>query len=410
MFYSDSVGKELVHFGLLDSVPALYGGGGVSYNFLHLTLQEFLAAYHITQTNGIDVFKHHSEDERWEVVWRFVSGLTGFKYFENSVQNPVFSCLVEHLESLDVENLFLHCLFEGQVQDMSDCLKATGMNFKTVYSRQLKRTSPLDGYALGYCIANCSSTTSWEVEIIGCPDESFMWGLNSNHSANGIISHLKITSCGVPYNICSYPLKILHSIEHLESDSFLLDKRIPLMNNLTSLSLTRVVVLNAAMLTAFSKLIHSPKLKYLTIGTQGTERHHIPKSVGDILFGPSSINKLTLIKCEFEDNFLDSLETNTNLTTVSLSNCYIRTPPFQTLSKVLLNKTIQKLQIYVKSFGTTIDLEQADTFKAALSSNTSLEQLKLCINHKHYMWGDCTCDWSFVTDPRVTILCANCFV
>ena len=75
VFYSDSVGKELVHFGLLDSVPALYGGGGVSYNFLHLTLQEFLAAYHITQlTSGIDVFNQYSMDERWEVVWRLFLG------------------------------------------------------------------------------------------------------------------------------------------------------------------------------------------------------------------------------------------------------------------------------------------------------------------------------------------------
>ena len=82
VFYSDSVPKWLVHFGFLDSVPALYCGGGVSYNFLHLTLQEFLAAYHITQLpNGIDVFKRYSEDTRWEVVWRFVSGLTGFQFF-----------------------------------------------------------------------------------------------------------------------------------------------------------------------------------------------------------------------------------------------------------------------------------------------------------------------------------------
>ena len=187
VFYSDSVGKELVHFGLLDSVPALYGGGGISYNFLHLTLQEFLTAYHITQLpSGRYVFNEYSIDERWEVVWRFLSGLTGFKYFKNSVQNSVFSCLAE--ESLKVEDLFLHCLFEGQVQAM-DYLKATGMNFKTVYSDQ-GWTSPLDRYALGYCIANCSSTTSWKVEIRDGSDESFMWGLNSTHRCSGIISHL----------------------------------------------------------------------------------------------------------------------------------------------------------------------------------------------------------------------------
>ena len=69
VFYSDDVPQEsnFVHFGLLDSVPPLHGGGGVSYSFLHLTVQEFLAAYHITQlSNGIDIFKHYCGDERWE--------------------------------------------------------------------------------------------------------------------------------------------------------------------------------------------------------------------------------------------------------------------------------------------------------------------------------------------------------
>ena len=37
------------HFGFLDAVPDLYGGCEISFNFLHLTLQEFFAAYHISQ-------------------------------------------------------------------------------------------------------------------------------------------------------------------------------------------------------------------------------------------------------------------------------------------------------------------------------------------------------------------------
>ena len=65
VFYSDSVSKDMVHFGLLDSVPALHGGGGVSYNFLHLTVQEFLAAYHVTRDpNGAGAFHCYGEDPR----------------------------------------------------------------------------------------------------------------------------------------------------------------------------------------------------------------------------------------------------------------------------------------------------------------------------------------------------------
>ena len=410
VFYSDGVSKDFVHFGFLDSVPALYGGGGVSYNFLHLTIQEFLAAYHITQLpSGRYVFNQYSMDERWEVVWRFLSGLTGFKYFENSVQNFAFSCLGE--ECLEVKNLFLHCLFEGQRQDIFDCPKATGMNFKTVYSSQAY-TSPLDRYALGYCIANCSSTTSWKVEIFEGSDESFMWGLNSNHSGSGTISHL-VVRLEHPTCLSSYPEKILHGIEYLSfaGDSELLSgKVIPLMNNLTSLFFCDVPEPDEVALTSLSNLIHSPKLNSFTIGDNESDLQYITKPVGDALFGPSSlkINELSLIKCIFEENFFDSLETNTNLTKVSLTG-KIEAPPFQTLSRILRNKTIQKLRIYVTSFSEPVDLDQLDTFKAALSSNTSLKYLKLFIEHdtEGRILYSCTHDWSNITDSRVTMECIN---
>ena len=400
VFYSDSVGKEFVHFGLLDSVPALYGGGGVSYNFLHLTLQEFLAAYHVMITqlsSGRCIFNQYCMDERWEVVWRFLSGLTGFKYFENSVENPVFSRFGK--EGVKVENLFLHCLFEGQVQDMSDYLLATGLDFRAICSVQ-NHTSPLDRHALGYCIASCSSSIPWKVEIEDGSDESFMWGLNSNHRCNGIISHLTL-NCSTCLD--SYPGNIIHGIEDLHSDNdFLGHTVIPLMNNLATLYLCDYMSDDDTMLTSFSNLIQSPKLKFVTIEDENCDAV-IPKPFCDILFGPSSLNELTIVGCEFG---VDSLETNTNITKVSLSNCSISTPPFKTLSKILLNKTIQKLQINVICTSETLDLEQVDNFKAALSSNTSLKRLKLVVK-RDYCPERCTHDWCLVSDPRVTIECAH---
>ena len=190
VFYSSDVPKELVHFGLLDSVPALYGGGGVSYNFLHLTLQEFLAAYHITQlSNGIDVFKCYAKDGRWEVVWRFVSGLTSFQYFKDSMQSKAFGTMNETEDIVEVENLLLHCLFEGGQESI---------NFETAFGCNVVSSEnvyfPLDRYALGYCIAN-SSSTAWIVELKNGSDKGFMWGLNSNPSttSNGNIIHLSLS-------------------------------------------------------------------------------------------------------------------------------------------------------------------------------------------------------------------------
>jgi len=79
----------------------------MSYNFLHLTLQEFFAAYHISQLGGagVEVFKQYGKVERWEVVWRFVAGLTKFK-----------DCPVDALFPKDeyVTEFFIKCLFEAQ--------------------------------------------------------------------------------------------------------------------------------------------------------------------------------------------------------------------------------------------------------------------------------------------------------
>ena len=53
------------HFGFLDAVPDLYGGRKISFNFLHLTLQEFFAAYHISQMSdsGVELFRRKGRDK-----------------------------------------------------------------------------------------------------------------------------------------------------------------------------------------------------------------------------------------------------------------------------------------------------------------------------------------------------------
>ncbi len=82
IFYMNSVPSHF-GFGFLDAVSTLYGGGEISYNFLHLTLQEFFAAYYISQhrDHGAALFRSYGNDLRWNIVWRFVAGLTEFHFF-----------------------------------------------------------------------------------------------------------------------------------------------------------------------------------------------------------------------------------------------------------------------------------------------------------------------------------------
>ena len=82
IFNSEAVPSNLDHFGFLDAVSSLYGGGEISYNFLHLTLQEFFAAYYISQLpdSGAMLFTIYGEDERWKVVWKFVYSINKVRF------------------------------------------------------------------------------------------------------------------------------------------------------------------------------------------------------------------------------------------------------------------------------------------------------------------------------------------
>ena len=113
-----SVPSGLVHFGLLDTFTSLYGGGEDSHNFLHLTIQEFLAAYHISQLSGggLEVFLQYGSDKHWSVVWRFVAGLTKLKYFKSHINSDVFMTKSNEYE-IEVSRLFIQCLFEAQSVD-----------------------------------------------------------------------------------------------------------------------------------------------------------------------------------------------------------------------------------------------------------------------------------------------------
>ena len=198
IFHSD-IGE---HFGFLDAVPDLYGGCDISFNFLHLTLQEFFAAYHISHMsdNGAELFKTKGEDKRWNVVWRFVAGLTGFKFLDSSP--TTFS-----KQEGKLTTFFILCLFEAH---------SVKLDFQSIFGKEAMVcsdvTTNLDYYALGYCIANCTTNgSSWGVIFEDPFDHklySFTQGLMSNKSSNGAMKLLHV-------RWISFHMFKTHAIKHL---------------------------------------------------------------------------------------------------------------------------------------------------------------------------------------------------
>ena len=151
---------DLSSLGLLQAVEGLtLFSKSCSYNFLHLSVQELLAAYHISQMSSDEQVKELRTSLFWN--YRFESVLQyycGFTKLSNpEVQKLVCSrhCRDQRLE----ESLpLLHCFYEAQQPSLCQLID---LKFKTDIQLHLDVTNnPSDYLAIGYFIASLLSTST----------------------------------------------------------------------------------------------------------------------------------------------------------------------------------------------------------------------------------------------------------
>ena len=242
-------------FSLMDCSPELYldKGASVSYNFLHITLQEYMAAFYLSQQQvwqQLDHFRSYGDDyhqfyKHFRPVLQFLAGLS-LQKLSRCVPNQVRSLLswsdketgmdsYSTNDDLHISVDALHWIFEAHNSVLTKNLLSSDQS--VVVNRQFIDTShPSDvnfnTFVLGYCIAH--SDSAWKINFTDCGigDElvkMFVHGImEAKSNSNGHILSLQladncITSTGA-LQLFSIPTNLISKTEELDLSGIDLDE------------------------------------------------------------------------------------------------------------------------------------------------------------------------------------------
>ena len=427
--------------GLMQTCPELYvdRGASVSYNFLHLTVQEYLAAYHISQQSRdeqVAFMREHTKSKyiwetlmgqdlkgkKLEVVVRFLAGLTELGRDLWDVVRE-FACHGQHNIRLEI----LHWLFESQCPSaVTSVLGSDCVHFDCDSSQ------PFDWYVLGYCIAH--SSCEWKLKLQYCELESvelFLRGLNLQHqdqcqlrgkikeirldyndepdpaiahllvdnmpqlSVFHNLTHLDLTGCGLTSETCNLLCKCYP--QHLEYLNLSCNSNIGrggavnLITSLTKFSTIRELSLSGTGIgfedcKALSELLASSKyINVLVICDEGELDEFILSSnsvqlIVDGLSHNTSLEKLNMRWSNFSSEnvfeLASVLRVNTRLKELNIEGCNIQSSDSVHLAKALEENTTTQLQtLYL--WRNPIGSEGAVAFAGMLEKNQSLKKLGL---------------------------------
>ena len=137
--------------GLMQEVPQLYTEGRASsYHFIHLTLQEYLAAVHMSQLPAHEqtrLFHEHVNSGHFKMTMRFLAGCAKLSNISPDITS-------------DTKLNYFHFLFEAK--DISITTRTLGSDKMFVIPHY--SWTPLDYYVTGHAISH--SNCSWRLHFI----------------------------------------------------------------------------------------------------------------------------------------------------------------------------------------------------------------------------------------------------
>ena len=393
---------------LMREVPQLYTEGRASsYDFIHLTLQEYLAAVHISQLPAHEqriLFQQYVNSGHFKMTMRFLAGCTKLANIPPDI-------------TMDTVLNYFHFLFEAR--DISMTTRTLGSDQMVVRSRY--SWTPLDYYVTGHAISH--SNCSWILHFnhTSIDDEKFELfcqgcAAPGGTGCRGHISHAyfrgnDITSKSIQ-SFVNIPPHILQNMRYLFLSGNKLDGRacdllanaVPSMCRLDELWLGEnpigsggaVKVIKALcgsgvkLLSLWSTGIGEPdcealcellksshSLQLLRIGLNNLSSESVACIITRLSHN-SFPTKLDISNSHFSMANVVSLASvlrdQCTLTDLVLQDCLISGQGASELAAALCkNSTLQYLNLYHNPIG----VEGASSMSDMLQHNTSLEVLRL---------------------------------
>ena len=401
----ETMGLSLQDFntlGLMQRVRELYVGEAtaVSYNFLHLTVQEYLAAFHLSQQPVDKQIEHFweyklkaEEDEphHFHMVLWFLCGITQFKEYSNEQLNTFLiedsgddSASVVHKDTLN-------WLFEAH--DSTVIAQVLGSSDVQLHEH-FRTVTPFDCFVLGYCVSHSNCT--WKIALWDCNigDEGVEMLVRGaveeeTHCTGGIseirLSMNDITSEGVKH-LLGFPKQSINNLKALNLSANNLDSEscavlahlIPHVPHLKKLNLSyNPNIGQGGTVPLITSLTAHSSLEELELGSTGIGVEDC-QALSELLSSSTSLKELDIrrntLPPEAVELIISRLHHNTTLKRLNIGWSHFSLQNTISLASVLrTNHTLVDLNLAQCN----IDSDGACQLASALCTNDTLQVLYL---------------------------------
>ncbi len=386
---------RLETLGLMQTVDPLYTSDKsavVSYNFNHLTLQEYLAAFSLSQMSDEKrsaIVQRCVNDGHYTEVLRFLSGLT-----------KSFPILRDHMRGMihsrQTMLTVFHWLFEGgDKASIADILREGEIKVRSNYS-----WSALDYLVTGYCIAG--SNCAWDIDFSNSHmgDEKMIQFVQALRTVDGEQGNSSITSIQFRSNdhtshsvryMLDIPAPFLRHLKRLDVNCNKLDgtavdhiaKTIPHMPQLEELNLSsNPTIQRGGAASLVSALCDHKALKKLNLlGTNIAEEDC--EQLAHLLCSSQCLESLNVggnsLSSDSVHILLRGLQQNSSLKQLDMSENSISLEAMMTLSAYLGDNDKCKLET-LELILSDLSPEAAIELANGLSPNSSVKELALSRN------------------------------